>query len=442
MLSTLHFCSNLGVKDDLELFQIPITQFSHEGHHFQEIQPISANYQNNETIEFQIRNTAEHFLDPSSIFLHIRGRVLREDGTVLKPLDAVKDEKDPAEPDQVYPINNFANSLFECCDIFLNDKRISHYEHYTFRSFIDLLTQSNIAQRYTLWPLGYEADLTERPLNGESDNGVGARHLRISHSKEFDLATPLFTDLAQQGKLMINGVNMRINLKQNSDKFRLITGPNEKRGYKIKFSKIWLRARFVKIAPSVAMSIEKTLKSGKKALYALRGVETKHRSILAGREDLVFEDLCPRCIPARITFLFIRTEAFYGDFKMDPLKFENLKMESSCLTIGNRKLEESFNFDKGFYAQAYLTLIRQLGNPWIAFTKEQFKKNCFLIHYVLNPDCAMQNFSPITSENVRFDAKLRQPLENKYTCLIITETPRILEIDAERNITIVEPQAK
>ena len=60
MLSTLHSYSNLGVKNDLELFQLPSTQFSHEGHHFQEFFPISANYQNNEAIEFRIPNVGDN----------------------------------------------------------------------------------------------------------------------------------------------------------------------------------------------------------------------------------------------------------------------------------------------------------------------------------------------------------------------------------------------
>ena len=86
MLTTKDSCSGLGVKDDLELFQLPSTQFSHEGHHFQEFQPLSASYQNNDVIEFNIRNTAEHFIDPSSIFIHVRGKVTRSDGKALVSL--------------------------------------------------------------------------------------------------------------------------------------------------------------------------------------------------------------------------------------------------------------------------------------------------------------------------------------------------------------------
>ena len=85
-----------------------------------------------------------------------------------------------------------------------------------------------------------------------------------------------------------------------------------------------------------------------------------------------------------------------------------------------------------------MDLIRQFHNPYINIGPSQFEKNHFILHYILTPDCSTDHFSPIVSENVRFEARLQEPLTHLYTCVIITETPRILEINAQRNISIVE----
>jgi hypothetical protein len=435
MLSTLHSCSNLGVKNDLELFQIQPTQFSHEGYHYQEFYPTSANYQKNEAITFRIPNVGEQYLDPSSIFLHVRGRVVGPGGVKLVS-PTPKKEGTSTEPDydKVYPCDNFVNSLFETCDIFLNDIRISHNELYTYRSFLDLLTESNVAMRTTLWPLCYSPDETEQTLDFKHSHGITERYSRIKESREIDLATPLFTDLSQQGKLLPSGVTMRITLKQNPDKFRLITAATEARDYKFEILEMWILARFVSIASGVRLAIEKTLHSGQNALYLLRGVQTKYRAITSGKKDIVLEDLSPGRVPAKLTFLFVRSDAVHGNFKLNPLKFENLKMNRSTLTVGNREIEETYDFNKDFYAWPYMNFIRQLNNPLVHFSKGQYEKNHFMLHYVLTPDGTVENLSPCTSENVRLTVELSENLAENYTCIIVAETPTVLEIDAARNI--------
>ena len=204
MLSTLHFCSNLGVKNDLKLFQLPPTQFSHEGFHYQDFHPLSPNYQPDSAVNFHILNTGENYLDPSAIFLHVRGNVTRENGDRLVPLPPKPPATAPTGddvPDKVYPADNFINTLFETCDIFLNDVRINHHEMYTYRSYVDVLLESNIAMfRHTLWPLCFHPDTSEQKLDVNDSEGIVDRYRVIKESRDFDLISPIFTDIAQQGK--------------------------------------------------------------------------------------------------------------------------------------------------------------------------------------------------------------------------------------------------
>ena len=84
----------------------------------------------------------------------------------------------------------------------------------------------------------YDPDKTEETFDLKHDKGMMARYKRINQSKEIDLITPIFTDLAQQGKLLLPGVDVRISLIENSNKFRLNT-VDDKRDYKFVITKTW-----------------------------------------------------------------------------------------------------------------------------------------------------------------------------------------------------------
>src|SRR5690606_15934240 len=99
-------------------------------------------------------------------------------------------------------------------------------------------------------------------------------------------------------------------------------------------SKITLFVRQVQIAPSVLVAHEKRLQT-QPAVYAIRGVETKLRTILANTSDIYFEELFPERVPARLTIVFVKQSAFYGKINENPFKFENLNMKKSKLMIGS-----------------------------------------------------------------------------------------------------------
>jgi len=443
MLSTLHSCSGFGTKNDLQLFSITPTQFSHEASHMQTFLPLSASFQKNETLEFRVRNISGYFIDIAAVFLRLKGRVLRSTGELITSQD-----KDKSKADSVWPIDSFASSLFESCEVFLNDKCITFGDHYAYRSFFDMLMNATVATRYTGWPMCYSNDTPGREFNRTDTTGIGLRYKTIEDSREFELASPIFSDICQQGKLLLPGVDVRFTFKQTENKFRLMTADSENRQYKVELLTASLEVKFVRISPSVCAWIENKLnptdkkQKRKKALYMLRGLGTRHRTILAGSQDIVLEDLALRTVPSRLTLAFIKNKSFHGDFKLNPYQMENLQMEKSSLSVGSRVIEQDYNFDKGQTAFAFMNLIRHMNNPLTTFSKEVYEKQHFFISYILTPDSDMKNLSPVTSENIRFTAKLRKPLEDSVTCLIVLESPRVVEIDADRNIEIIHPQAR
>ena len=456
MLSTLHSCSALGVKSDLELFSLPPTQFSHVDDAFTDIYPSSvAKPKASDVVEFEITNNSLHYLDISSIFVQIRARLLKADGTTTKLLERQKEFYTAAEAgtgadkkititthaaqlndgDKVYLTDNIANSIIRVCDVYLNSKLVSEHELYTYRSYLDLLMRSNVAMRDTLWPLGFHPDRAAQTLDLVYTDGINARYKISAASKPFELEKPIFTDICQQGSLLLPGVNVRLVFRLNPDNFRIITAAGVTTEYKLDISRFKLRARFVQVADSIRLAHEEVLLK-QPALYVLRGIETKIRSVPEGSTHIVLENLCPLRVPDKLTILFVETDAFYGSFATNPLKFEHLDMTRCSLYIGTKELRETFDFEQSEFATAFLNLCRAVGNPDFKLTRATYKDNTFLLHYNLKPDCSNTNFSPVRVENVRLHIQLKRPLTKAYTCIVVSETPRILEIKHDRTIEL------
>ena len=369
------------------LHTLPLTQFSHLGHDYLEVFPNQSTPGQDDVIEFYVPYSGTTYLDPSSMFLYVRGRVVRKDGNDAA---TVREANDSA-PDAVVPIDNFSNSMFKEVDVYLGSKLVSNHEHYTYRSYLDLLMFSNATmQATTLWPLMFTNRDTGEITEDASKSGESERFEMTKRSKEFECYTPIFTDLAHQGKLLPNGVDLRLVFHQNTNDFRLLTTETATT-YQWKFviSKIRLFIRRVTFSPSVILAHNERLATDP-ALYLLRGIETKQRALLKGSTEFHFENLCPERLPARITFLFIPTAAFQGDYKKDPLQFSHLNLKRAVLSVGTKEYADEFDFEKQFFARPYLHLLRHFGNPQAGYSKENFKKK-FLLHYMLNPDCSMEH---------------------------------------------------
>ena len=110
-ITTLHKRSKLLPGSDLEIFSLPNTQFTHEGEVFMEFYPASIA----QTIEFRIPNNGESYIDPTSIFMHVRCKIVRSDGSNTIELPLKKEDWDkgvgPAIPDKIYPTENFLQSF-------------------------------------------------------------------------------------------------------------------------------------------------------------------------------------------------------------------------------------------------------------------------------------------------------------------------------------------
>ncbi|KAM7311832.1 hypothetical protein ISCGN_004130 [Ixodes scapularis] len=282
----------------------------------------------------------------------------------------------------------------------------------------------------------YEKDPvnTSEKLDIPADaKGLMARFKRTEGSTLCDLFCPLMSDICHQDKLLLNGVDIRIVLRQNTEDFRLLAASTVPQKHVVQLPRIVLYIRRVQVAPTVLVGIERRLQSSP-ATYLLRGVEIKTRTVSPGVSHIVLDDLYPHRVPSKLLVAFVKSEAFQGSREHDPFKLEHFNLKTAVLDVGGCQQTEQFDFAQDLYMKAYMSFQHRLNRRDVPYSKGAFSKDSFLLYYILTPDREEQSLCPISTANVRLTLTFKQDLTKAITILFMSETPRVLEIDKERNV--------
>jgi hypothetical protein len=436
-LTTLHQCSPLGILTDTDLFSLPLTQVSHKSSEYSGYFPVThGEVTSGESIEFVIPGS-ETYVDPSNIWLYTRGKIVPADDDAAKA-EAGTSTAATAHDKHVTTIDAFGMTQFAQVDVYLQDVKVSNNERYDMRSYYALTTKTNYPmQRYLYWPALFDTHNEDKvDFDNADKTKVNERFNLTKDSQEFETYHQLMTDLTFSDRLLLPFTTLRIVFRHNPDSVRLLTHPDNKKTFKYVLTKAKLYVRRVDIAPHVQVAHDKLLSQGKKALYMVPGIESKTRPIAAATSDVLIENVQGTRLPSVITFLFVKTSALQGDFHKSPLLSEHLNIKQAVLTVGTKQIRQTFDFDKGLVARPYVGMLQAIQNPELCMGFEAYVKRFFHLRFVLNPDCSLQHLSPLTNDNIRLELELSKPTSEAYSCIILLQTPRVIEIDKNRQVTV------
>lgn len=430
-VNVIHPNSELCCKSELSLFSLPFTQYSIEDSSYQAFYPTAGVVNSESVIEFNISNLGQHYLDLESSFLHCRLRIVRSDGQ----LPVTKATDGTTTFDEVWPINGFGSSMFKTVSVYLNQQLVSSNELYAYRSFLDMMLHASPTIQKTVHESAlFFMDEAHRRDDDCKARGVSERYKSVKGGKIVDLVARINSDIFCQPKLLLPGVDIRLVLQQNSDDFRLV-GKNEQ-NHMIEFKSVAFYLKKVKVSPSVFLGHEKQLLKST-ANYLLRGLETKVRSLPQGSLDCCIEDIYLDRIPSNLVVVMVATESFQGIKKRDPFRFSHFNLSHSVLTIDGVERHEECDFANGLARKPYFALLEQLAEKHVLLDYEHYVNNFFIQYYNLEPDSSNNyHMSPVKRGNVRLQLKFQQPLSEPITILLVSETPRVLQIDKDRLVTV------
>ena len=156
---------------------------------------------NGSVIEFDIPGTSNSYVDLKNSKLCVRLKFLTEDNSAVSPAN------------KTALANNAANSIFSQCEISLQQKNTTSgiATNYPYKALLDILTDPETKSRREC----LERQLFYKDNGGAMDDadpaaganlGLFYRHQYTRNGDVVDLETPVYSDICQQNRLIINGV--------------------------------------------------------------------------------------------------------------------------------------------------------------------------------------------------------------------------------------------
>ena len=430
-MSLVHTKSCESVHTGLDLFALPPTQTAVQDGLWVEYHPL-ATLAPGAPIEFAVSGATADYLDLSNTYLHVKAKVLRQDGTAL-PADAV-----------VAPVNYWLHSLFSQVDVLLNDTLVTPSENtYPYRAYIEsTLNYGREAKTTHLTTALYYQDTASRleSLNEAENLGFAARKQQARRGRDVDMIGRLHCDIFHQERYLLNGVDVKIRLIPSKSTFNLMAAADA--NFKSVISHASLFVRKVRLNPSVTLSHAKALERGT-AKYPLKRVVVKTFSIPTGNVGAVQDNLFLSQTPNRLVIGLVDSAAFNGENARNPFNFQTLGLSFLSLYLDGKQVPSKPlqpNFDGGQYVRSFFNLMVSSGlanqDSGSNINRQDFAGGFALYSMDLTPSLIDDNqlFELVKSGALRMELKFVAPLQRSATVVVWAEMDSVLEIDRSRQV--------
>ncbi len=241
-----------GVPTELALFDLPPTQVGVTNVYYDEVRPISQ-VSGDSPIEFRISGqNSMDYLDLKGSQLYAKLKVTKADGSKL------------TSAEKTGPVNLFLQSLFSSTDVTLQNKATISCNYNPYRAMIDtLLNYGSDAKSSQIQSQLWIMDDSDAPSVTDpsgSNNGLFERSKFIEGSKTLDLQGPIFHDLFNMSRYLLNQVDVKLRLNRSSPSFCL-NSAEASPDYRVDILDIYLLARKIRVNPAVIYGHNEMLKT-------------------------------------------------------------------------------------------------------------------------------------------------------------------------------------
>jgi hypothetical protein len=432
MANVLHPQSNLCVKSELDLFQLPPTQVAIQDGHHVEHRPLSS-ITDQGPVEFFVAPSDVEYIDPNDTYLYVKMRVLNADGTPL------------AHDAAVGPENLTLHSLWSQVDVFLNDTLITPSNNtYPYRAYLEtLLSYGEDAKKSFLQLAMFFKDKAgHMDAMHAANTGLRDRRQFINGGRPVELFGRLHVDLFHQDRLLVNGVGMKLRLVRSKDAFVLHSNDGEQ--FKINIQDVSLYVRKVKVNPQVQLAHLQTLQKGN-AKYPLKRVVTKVFAVPQGQMQVQKENLFLGQLPNRLIIGLITNQAFHGSYAHNPFNFKHYNTNYICLHVGGHSIPAkpfTPNFEQGLFARSFFTLSQAAGTAFQdagnGIHLSDYDKGYTLWVFDLTADdsASADHSQLIKHGNMRLEIHFADALPHTINIIAHAEFQNLMEIDKHHNILV------
>ncbi len=415
----------------MSLFHPPPTEKAVLKHSIVEYRPVSQIAEGS-TIEFNIPGTTTQYVNLKKSRLHVKCKLTKADKT---PVD---------EENLVGLVNLSLHALFRQIDVMLQQKVVSPDvgTNYPYKALIDVLlhtatdvNQSQIQAEFFFKDEAGLMDATDPQTGGNS--GLLQRYAHTSEGQTVSLEGPLYVDICQQDRNIINGVPISVKLYPSSDAFRLMAKDDEL--YKVIITDAVLKVYHVEVNPEVILAHNEALKKGN-VLLPIRQSEVKAYAIAKGSFTHTVDGMFSGEIPTSIVVGLVSSAAYAGSYKKNYANFKNYDLNYLDFSVdGNSLPGTPFqpDYKSGNYTPEFLSLFydRYPDRRGIDISIEDYLGGYSL--YVFNIADAEGDVLPNTLRgHSRLAVRFGEGLKEATTLIVYSQFERIVQIDQARNVIL------
>ena len=378
-------------------------------------------------ISFSLVGSTSEYIDLKNIGLRLRVKILKEDGTAVKV------------EDKVAFVNNPGNSLFRQVDVKLQQKMIttSVGTNYPYKAILDALTGYGPAVESQLFVKDRSNHMENAdPSDILGNSGLVIRWVWTKTGKEILLEGPLFVDILQQDRLLLDGVPLDIQLFPQTDAFVLMTGTELKYGVDIVDAVLTVPHNAV--TPGVLLGHAEQLKE-KNALYPFLRSDVKTFNIPAGSYTWAADNLFQDSVPSKLFVAAVPAAGYSGNYKKNPFNFANMKLTYLDFLVQGRSTNQPYQPDydeRQFTAVANNLNAGKKRSDYSYIGYEGMDGGYAIYTFEVDRDKA---FPIVRKGHTRLVLKLGEALTEPVTLLVYGRFPAMMEIDSARNVTVTVP---
>lgn len=434
------------MKSELDFFRKVQFQGSIENSHIIEFRPVTALI-DAQQIEFSIDVGPGKFLDMQNMFMAMKGKCVKQDGT-----DYVA-----ADDNRFSLINYSLNTMFDQVDISLNGTLISQSTNtYHYQSYMECISEYDSSSLETyLRSSGFYQPLTDDAYDFDA---IDAKlHRIVNQSKIFTLYGRPHGSIFNSDKLLISGVTMKLTFYRARPQFYGMgmvaraavsggLGAAAATQPKVNITDFSIFARVVTPSTELFNKVAKYLNQSK-CIYPIKRPIVKLINLAAGQSTFILDNVFMGQMPCKLILGLVSHDAFSGSYQLNPLAFKNFGLKYLSVHINEQTFPKKAyepDYANNNYEREYFDFFLNQGRtlshspPSIDFLN--FKRGLCLYSFNFNSDfenpkeneyinLAKDGFLNI---ELKFAANLANAL--KVVCLGIFDNE--IQIDINRNITL------
>jgi hypothetical protein len=282
---------------------------------------------------------------------------------------------------------------------------------------------------------------TPNKLDSPTDNaGFSTRQSYVAKSRACEVLGPLFTDLTNQSRYLLNSVDMRVKLARHSDAFALMAFEDDAKDSQLHLEEAILYVQKVNLSTSTQLALETMLRTHN-ALYNMQRTELKSFTVAKGDTTFTREHISLGLSPNYAIVGLVSTEAMQGSLRKNPFNFPHYNLKRISMNVDGEQIPSNAincDFEHGLFLEGYQSLLEVVGK-WrtdnaMMISPLDYVGGFTMYGFQLAPELVDGAFSLVRNTNIRLDVKFSKALPENVTVLVWFSYDSVLEINANREI--------